>query len=737
MKVGWWDHPAVRVLPLLVVLICGVCCRRAWVASPALQASSAPSSSVHVAFFVRAYSTDEDEDGLWQQIGTAASGEGEEAASTGFARWKASLMALLVQHPPRDFVFRSRTAMFVEVRVTDKEMQLSLEQAVDLMYARATVYQQRPYVIVVAVDDVVVGEHRRAKTVMLPSNLAEGPHNLTVTLKDIHLTPLEIIRQTFTIQTTLALDGGAQSTGAGAAGVDIAGQCEGLPKGEAEWWACPEDDYSSCAAGLEQVCSGHGRCRGSACVCDGDWYGQECSHHMLTETSFLPSLDPALTWLQGSGGGKKGMTAGDSEGLATREAGGLRCSATREFQYGATSLAREVWRRQFPSRCLPSPVASFRLRVPLQGIGIMLQFLVVGLVEALESNRTMLLHPLDWPWLAHPDCGRAAHDCYFFPISSCSYLESLPPQGDVADAAQGDPGESEESRGVVEIAAKAVARAHIRRAGLERDSKGRPNTNVGLLVPSVAFLKPGESMGHAGDRWQGRAVRVNPGVHREGRENVGGQDTQTGHDRQNDQGGEAGTETVTPVVGWFWMRSHLLSAALQLLPHRSMDIRFLKAQLGFPSRNAPSFADTLGRGKAGEGKVDGSAKAHDEHVSTSMVGGVVGVHIRRGDACAASVGYRTPCQPLQVYVEAVLQMVQRYQATDVFVASDDSEALRELKALEGLNVMFLPQDRSMLDSHWYVEDRIRHGLLDAALAVRIPWPPPHPLTTASSPHGSL
>ena len=93
------------------------------------------------------------------------------------------------------------------------------------------------------------------------------------------------------------------------------------------------------------------------------------------------------------------------------------------------------------------------------------------------------------------------------------------------------------------------------------------------------------------------------------------------------------------------------------------------------------------------------------------------MHIRRGDACAASVGYRTPCQPLQVYVEAVVRMARRYNTSDVFVASDDDAALRELEAVAGLNVMVLPQDRSMLDSHWYVEDRIRHGLLDAALAV--------------------
>jgi hypothetical protein len=402
---------------------------KVWVAtSVALEDTEVPSPTAQVAFFVRAYfATDEgqDHDG-W--VGSD-SDEGGPAALE-FTRWRSSLMSLLVHHPPNDFVFRSRAALFVEVRVTDKEMQLSLEEAVDLMYARATVYQQRPYLVAVEVDGMLIGEHKRAKTVLLPAQLAEGRHNLTVTLKDVHTAILASVQSSFTIQTTPSIgaptsgsvDSGSGSICAGGA----AGQCAGQRVGEAEWWTCPEDALSSCASQEERVCSGHGGCRGSACVCYGDWYGPECSHNMLTQTSFLPPVDPALPWRQG---GADGILS--SGGLEIR---GLQCSAQREFQYGASALAREVWQRQFPRRCSPSPAASFRLRVPLQGIGIMLQFLAVGLVEALESNRTMLLHASDWPWLAHHDCGRAAHDCYFAPISSCSFPEDLPPPFDDDDA---------------------------------------------------------------------------------------------------------------------------------------------------------------------------------------------------------------------------------------------------------------------------------------------------------------
>jgi hypothetical protein len=102
--------------------------------------------------------------------------------------------------------------------------------------------------------------------------------------------------------------------------------------------------------------------------------------------------------------------------------------------------------------------------------------------------------------------------------------------------------------------------------------------------------------------------------------NEGGQGNGEGGGEGEERRERRGGGGIVPVAGWFWMRSHLVSVALQLLPHREMYVRHLKAKLGFAPRG--------GRG----------------------VGGVVGVHIRRGDACAASVGYRTPCQPLEVCV---------------------------------------------------------------------------------------
>ena len=376
---------------------------RAWVASTRSHAGSAvPSTTATVEFFVWPLPT-APEHGEDEGTGESSVAGGMREMSEEMERWIASLMSMLVQHPPADFVFRSRDALFVEVRVTDKEMQLSLSEAVNLMYSRATVYQQRPYLIAIDVDGVRIGEHRRAKRIMLPQHLADGSHVLSVTLKDVHSTIVATVTQKFSIESTALISSSPSGAGSDKGG-DGDGACaHGHDCGEqdrAEWWVCPEDILSSCfgegrGAGEGEVCSGHGRCRANACVCDADWFGGvgaehgECSHHMLTHTHFLPTSDPAL------GSVPTRHEDAEATGMRGRYSGssGFGCSAAREYQYGASSLAHQVWRRQFPARCQTSDGAAFRLRVPLQGIGIMLQFLVNGLVVSPVPHTFSCLFP--------------------------------------------------------------------------------------------------------------------------------------------------------------------------------------------------------------------------------------------------------------------------------------------------------------------------------------------------------
>jgi len=46
-------------------------------------------------------------------------------------------------------------------------------------------------------------------------------------------------------------------------------------------------------------------------------------------------------------------------------------------------------------------------------------------------------------------------------------------------------------------------------------------------------------------------------------------------------------------------------------------------------------------------------------------GQVIGVHVRHGDACEASTGYRTPCQPVEAYMKEVKVMASMYGVKEV------------------------------------------------------------------------
>ena len=107
------------------------------------------------------------------------------------------------------------------------------------------------------------------------------------------------------------------------------------------------------------------------------------------------------------------------------------------------------------------------------------------------------------------------------------------------------------------------------------------------------------------------------------------------------------SELLPPHQGSFWYRSHVLLHLLQLWPSRQAELRTLKNRIGFGAK-----------------------------------GRVIGVHIRRGDACEASVGYRTPCQPSSRFVESIQTMIDMFVATQVELAGGDEE---ETKAASGVH----------------------------------------------------
>lgn len=149
------------------------------------------------------------------------------------------------------------------------------------------------------------------------------------------------------------------------------------------------------------------------------------------------------------------------------------------------------------------------------------------------------------------------------------------------------------------------------------------------------------------------------------------------------------------------------SGAGTVLLHRSA----LLAYLLRPSRD---FAARLARMRAllGWGAWDGAG------------GGVLGVHVRRGDSClhAAMSASRPLCLPLEAYRASVAEMVARYSPAAVFLATDDPHAVESMRAAVAGMVRsggggaprFLVQefDRSVFASKLFIEHAFEAGLVD-------------------------
>ena len=50
------------------------------------------------------------------------------------------------------------------------------------------------------------------------------------------------------------------------------------------------------------------------------------------------------------------------------------------------------------------------------------------------------------------------------------------------------------------------------------------------------------------------------------------------------------------------------------------------------------------------------------------------MQVRRGDAC----GQTRPCLDMDLYIEASMEMVNKYGIRTIYIASDDEEAVREV-----------------------------------------------------------
>lgn len=142
-------------------------------------------------------------------------------------------------------------------------------------------------------------------------------------------------------------------------------------------------------------------------------------------------------------------------------------------------------------------------------------------------------------------------------------------------------------------------------------------------------------------------------------------------------GGGGGGDGGDKDKGAFWWRSHLAWFLIRPSASLSASIRLVKASIGWS------------QGEFGGG------------------GGVLGVHVRHGDACmhAQISNFRPECIPFSAYVERIQEMRRMYGVSKIFVATDDPAVVDEARALEGFKVMSLDVDRAMLSGDWFLEFR--------------------------------
>ena len=137
-------------------------------------------------------------------------------------------------------------------------------------------------------------------------------------------------------------------------------------------------------------------------------------------------------------------------------------------------------------------------------------------------------------------------------------------------------------------------------------------------------------------------------------------------------------------LGGFWFEAQVLNYMWRLTPAVRDYISKKRAEINWNDwRGAPVL-------KGGEG-------------------GVLGMHVRRGDSCK----YDRYCPPLNVsYHKLALEFKRKYRVTKVFMATDDQAAIDECETWEEFDCRGFQLDRSVYeyDDREFFEVRSRHAM---------------------------
>jgi hypothetical protein len=91
---------------------------------------------------------------------------------------------------------------------------------------------------------------------------------------------------------------------------------------------------------------------------------------------------------------------------------------------------------------------------------------------------------------------------------------------------------------------------------------------------------------------------------------------------------------------------------------------------------------------------------------------IIGMHVRYGDGCLPNQMHRPPCEPIEAYMQEVRRLARHYNVSRLYVASDSSEVIDRMQEMEDMQVLHMPLDRTIFDSHWWIDHRAAWGVLD-------------------------
>lgn len=114
---------------------------------------------------------------------------------------------------------------------------------------------------------------------MVIPELPTGRHTITMFLADPNGVELEYDRASETVQ----FDVNPHAPPPGGGDVELHNMARHCPK---DAGACKSDWDCNGAKGV---------CVSGACLCAPNWVGERCTHHILTNTTFLPDVDPAVS----------------------------------------------------------------------------------------------------------------------------------------------------------------------------------------------------------------------------------------------------------------------------------------------------------------------------------------------------------------------------------------------------------------------------------------------------------